>query len=48
MPYRLKKNKNGWSILKKNSQGKWRVVGHSRTKKKAEAARRARYANSKE
>ena len=44
MPYRVRKSGSKWSIQKKEGS-KWKTVGHSSSKKKAEASVRARYAN---
>ena len=45
MPWKVgSKTRKGWPIKKKVS-GSWKTVGHSDTKKKAEASVRARYAN---
>jgi hypothetical protein len=45
MPYKVGKRTKtkGWPILK-HENGKWKVIAHSNTKKKAEASIRARYA----
>jgi hypothetical protein len=45
MPWKVgSKTKKGWSI-KKKTNGRWKTVGHSDTKKEAEASVRARYAS---
>jgi len=44
MPYKVVKGKSNW-LIKKKEKGKWKTVGHSNTKKKAQASVRARYAN---
>lgn len=45
MPYKLgKSTKKGYPILKKVGS-KWKIVGHSSSKKKAQASIRARYAS---
>lgn len=44
MPYKVVEQKNAWAIKKKEN-GKWKVVGHSDTKKKAQASIRARHAS---
>jgi hypothetical protein len=44
MPWTVKKQGKGWAIVKSDT-GK--VVGHSTSKKKAQASVRARYANYK-
>jgi len=47
MPWKVgRKTSKGWQIKVKRG-GTWRVVGHSKTKKKAQASVRARYANYK-
>lgn len=44
MPYKIgKKSGKGWAIMK-NEHGKWRVIAHSSTRKKAAASIRARHA----
>jgi len=44
MPYKVgrKTKTKGWTIVK-HEHGKWKVVGHSATREKAQAAIRARY-----
>jgi len=45
MPWKLgSKKAKGWPILK-NENGRWKVVGYSNSKAKAEASIRARYAS---
>jgi hypothetical protein len=44
MPWKVKKGKSGWLIVRADTG---EVVGHSDTKKKAQASVRARYANYK-
>lgn len=46
MPWKVgdKKTKKGWPIKKKEG-GRWKTVGYSNTKAKAQASVRARYAN---
>jgi len=44
MPYKVgKKTTLGWQIMK-NEHGKWKVIAHSDSRKKAEASIRARHA----
>lgn len=43
MPWKVEKDKNGGWVIKRSDTGK--VVGHSRSKKKAQASIRARYAS---
>ena len=47
MPYKIgeKTKTRGWPILK-NENGKWKVIAHSVSRKKAEASIRARHAGS--
>lgn len=47
MPYKVQKQGLWWLILKINADGSTTVVGKSKTKEKAEASVRARYANEK-
>lgn len=44
MPWRVRKGKKGWEIIRSDTGV---VVGHSRTKAKALASVRKRYANYK-
>lgn len=45
MPWKVgRKTKKGWQIIKSDTR---KVVGHSKTKAKAQASIRARYANYK-
>ena len=44
MPYKVgKKSTKGWTIMK-NERGKWKVIGHSTSRAKAQASIRAREA----
>lgn len=48
MPYKVgSKNSKGWPIYKKEN-GRWKIVGYSTSKAKAQASIMARYANSNE
>ena len=44
MPYKIgRKTNKGWPILK-NEHGTWKVIAHSKSRKKAAASIRARHA----
>jgi len=45
MPYKIgrKTKTKGWTIMK-NERGKWKVIGHSTTREKAQSSIRARRA----
>lgn len=47
MPWTVKSAGNHYDIVKKIGNGKIKVVGHSKTKAKAQASVRARYASTK-